>query len=279
MFKNGFVLILAILMSFVAVAEDRYLNLSHFSEILGKEKRFAVVLPPDYTTQKAYPVLYMLHGAGGDYLAWHKPDGKLYELSRNYQMIIVTPDVETSWLVDSPIKPESQYESYMMKEFIPYIEANFSTIDSYRARGIMGLSMGGHGAMMLTLKYPDVFGVASSTSGVLDIRMLPQTAGKKDVLGEPSENPELWNNSSANYLAQDLQKMRRKPRLMFDVGLGDYVYGTNMAFHNTLKRQGIDHTFRLYPGTHAWGYWVARLPEHLAFHGENLRSPQIVEEE
>lgn len=273
------VIALVLLMSFAAVAEESYLEFTHYSEVLGKEKKFAVILPPDYTTEKAYPVLYMLHGAGGDYLDWHKPDGKLYELSRNYQMIIVTPDVETSWLVDSHIKPESKYETYMIQEFLPYIEANFSIIDSYRARGIMGLSMGGHGAMMLALKYPDIFGVASSTSGVLDIRMLPNTAGKKDVLGEPSQYPEEWNNASANYLAQNLRNMRRKPRIMFDVGLGDYVYDTNMAFHKTLKEQGVDHIFRLYPGTHSWGYWVARLPEHLAFHAENLRSPQIVWDE
>jgi len=265
--------------SVLATATERYLEVSHRSEILGKKKKIAIILPADYTPKKRYPVLYLLHGAGGNYLTWHKEDAKLYELSREYEMIIVTPDLETSWLADSPIKPKSQYESYIIKELIPLIDAEYSTIPTYRGRGIAGLSMGGHGAMVLVSKYPDIFGVASSMSGVLDIRMISETAGKKSIFGDPLDYPEVWNNNSAVYLAENLKKARRRPRIMFDIGLKDYVYETNLKYHTTLKKLGIDHTFKVYPGSHDWGYWVARLPEHLEFQAKNLKKPEICSEE
>lgn len=272
--RFSFFLVILIVLSITLSASERYMEITHRSEILGKDKKLAVILPADYTEEKRYPVLYLLHGAGGDYLSWHKPDGKLFELSRQYEMIIVTPDLENSWLADSPIKPESKYESYMIEELLPFIESKFSAIDSYRGRGISGLSMGGHGAIVLATKYPNIFGVASSTSGVLDIRMLPNTAGKKEIFGEPLKYPEVWNNHSAVYLAEELKSARRRPRIMFDIGLSDYVYDTNLAYHTTLKRLGIDHIFKVYPGNHDWGYWVARLPEHLEYHATNLKKPE-----
>lgn len=274
-----FLLLLLVELSILALATDRYIAISHQSVILGKKKKLAVILPSDYTPEKRYPVLYLLHGASGDHLNWHKEDAKLYELSRKYEMIIVTPDVETSWLADSPIKPKSQYESYIIKELIPFIDVEYSTIPTYRGRGIAGLSMGGHGAMVLAAKYPDIFGVASSTSGVLDIRMIPETAGKKAIFGDPLDYPEVWNNNSAVYLADNLKKARRRPRLMFDVGLNDYVYEANLKYHTALKKLGIDHIFRVYPGNHDWGYWIARLPEHLEFQAQNLKKPEISLEE
>ncbi|HHY18759.1 MAG TPA: prolyl oligopeptidase family serine peptidase [Firmicutes bacterium] len=276
--KPLLIFLVLLLLCFGAVAEQRYLTMTHRSEILGKDKNFAVILPENYTEEMEYPVLYLLHGAGGGYLDWHKPNGKLYELSRQYEMIIVTPDLESSWVADSHIKKESQYESYMIKEFIPLIDETFSTIDSYRGRGVAGLSMGGHGALYLVSKYPDIFNVVSSTSGVLDIRMVPNTAGKKDVFGDPKKYPEVWDNHSVVNLAEEIKNARRRPRIMFDVGLSDYVYDTNLAYHQELKRLNIDHIFKVYPGTHAWGYWLARLPEHLEFHASNLRRAQIVSE-
>ena len=270
-----FLLLLLIASSILALATERYIVISHQSEILGKKKMLAIILPADYTPEKRYPVLYLLHGAGGDYLNWHKEDAKLYELSRKYEMIIVTPDVETSWLADSQIKPKSQYESYIIKELIPFIDTEYPTIPTYRGRGIAGLSMGGHGAMVLVSKYPDIFGVASSMSGVLDIRMIPDTAGKKTIFGDPLDYPEVWNNNSAVYLADNLKKARRRPRLMFDVGLSDYVYDANLKYHTTLKKLNIDHIFKVYPGNHNWDYWKARLPEHLEFHAQNLKKPEI----
>ncbi len=260
-------------------AQERFIELNHQSNILSKEKKLAVILPRDYTEEKRYPVLYLLHSANGSYLTWHKADAKLYELSRQYELIIVTPDLETSWLVDSPVKPESQYESYFVKELVPFIDANYSTINSYRGRGIAGMSMGGHGAIVLASKYPDLFGVASSMSGVLDLRLLPNTAGKKDVLGEVYQHPEVWNNNSAVYLADKIKTSRRRPRIMFDVGLSDYVYDTNLTYHTTLKRLGIDHIFKVFPGTHDWGYWVTRLPEHLEYQVLNLKKTELQTEE
>lgn len=254
------------------------LEVTHYSDSLGKEKTFRIILPENYNDETLYPVLYLLHGASGSYVDWHK-NGILEKEAKNYELIIVTPDGENSWYVDSEIKKGSNYESYLIKDLIPYVDAHYNTIDTFRGRAIAGLSMGGHGAITLASKHPDLFGSASSTSGVLDLVPLGDVTGKKEIFGDPKANADLWVNNSAVTLADSLKKSRRKPKIMFDIGFSDVFYKTNLDYHLKLYSLGIEHTFKVYPGNHTWEFWLGHLPEHLAFHVKSLRKPIPKEEE
>lgn len=254
------------------------LEVTHYSDSLGKEKTFRIILPENYNDETLYPVLYLLHGASGSHVDWHK-NGILEKEAKNYELIVVTPDGENSWYVDSEIKKGSKYESYIINDLIPYVDAHYNTIDTFRGRAIAGLSMGGHGAITLASKHPDLFGSASSTSGVLDLVPLGDVTGKKEIFGDPKENADLWVNNSAVTLADALKKSRRKPKIMFDIGFSDVFYKTNLDYHLKLYSLGIEHTFNVYPGNHTWEFWLGHLPEHLAFHVKNLRKPLPKEEE
>lgn len=167
-----FILTLAATTSFAGLNE--IITIHHFSNILNKTTTFQVYLPPDIssTTENAgtrFPVLYVLHGAWGSYVDWiTKTD--IEDLADNYRMILVFPDGDQfGWYLDSPIKKYSQYESYIIKELIPEIDRRFPSIASREGRSIMGLSMGDHGAFILSAKYPEMFCSVSSLSGILKL--------------------------------------------------------------------------------------------------------------
>src|ERR1035437_3803224 len=126
-----------------------------------------VITPDSYTGKnKAYPVLFLLHGAGGNQNDWLNKAPEIKDYSDKYNIIIVCPDgSKTSWYFDSPVDSTMKYENYMAKELIEYIDTNYSTKKDRSGRAITGLSMGGHGAFYLTFRHPDIWGAAGSMSG------------------------------------------------------------------------------------------------------------------
>ncbi|MCX7765805.1 MAG: alpha/beta hydrolase-fold protein, partial [Candidatus Sumerlaeia bacterium] len=125
------------------------ISITHHSKTLNRQKNFYVYIPPDAQPGEKFPVLYVLHGAYGNYTDWVMRTN-IEDLAENYRMILIFPDGgEFGWYVDSPIERDSQYESYIAKELVPEVDRIFPTVASREGRGIMGLSMGGHGALLL----------------------------------------------------------------------------------------------------------------------------------
>ena len=140
------------------------------SAAMNKTYKAAIVFPKAYAKSKAsFPVLYLLHGGYGHFDDWlsKTPDKSLVkDLSDQYNIIIVMPEGEIfSYYVDSPIDPNSKFETYIIKEVIPFIDSKYRTINDKKGRLITGLSMGGFGSLYLSTKHPDLFAAAGSMSG------------------------------------------------------------------------------------------------------------------
>jgi len=235
------------------------------SKELHKSTPLYIYLPEGYaTSRKRYPVLYLLHGAYGSYKDWvEKTD--VAELADAYHMILVFPDGSPfGWYVDSPFDSTYRYESYLVRELIPTIDSHYRTLGDRWHRGICGLSMGGHGAISLAEKHPDLFGSASSLSGILDITRHPTQWHIADRLGPYGQNIRLWRQNSCYYLAPRLVNAHVK--LLFDDGKSDFAFPENLAFHLRLDSLHVAHLFRVFPGAHTWQYWAAHIGEHLEFH-------------
>ena len=134
-------------------------NLSMTSKILKGERKYAVYLPPDYeTSQRSYPVLYLLHGGGDDQTGWvqfgevlHITDKEINDGSAT-PMIIVMPDANTGRRgYTNDIKGTWQYEDFFFTEFVPYIEKTYRIKGEKRYRAVAGLSMGGYGSFIYAL--------------------------------------------------------------------------------------------------------------------------------
>lgn len=253
------------------------------SDLIGKVLPYNALLPPGYfKTNKRYPVLYLLHGLFGHYDDWITRTN-LAEYAASYDMIIVTPEGNDSWYVDSATVPADKYESYFVKELIPDVDARYRTIKDKRARGVAGLSMGGYGALKYGLKYRDYFAFAGSLSGALDpANRSDERPGFIWEILRPSLTAAFGTPNGRTRQVNDLHQIARNltaadisslPYLYFDCGLEDGFLATNRELADILLSKKIAHQFRQLPGGHNWGYWDKQVTEILRVYAELTTQP------
>ena len=242
------------------------------SSAMGGKWPGLVVLPASYAREpdRRFPVLYLLHGASGEHTSWvaNTPLAKLLENeSKTRDVIVVCPNGRgCGWYVDSPHKRNSNVETHLVKELIPHIDSNFRTEARRGARGIAGYSMGGHGALTLAAKHPELFASASSLSGILDITRWPGHWRLRETFGPLEENRDFWVANSALGLAPAYAGKARGVSLLIDCGDGDPAFEENGDYHRRLEGLGVPHVYKERPGGHTWRYWAKHLAEHLDFH-------------
>ncbi|WP_251622497.1 alpha/beta hydrolase [Odoribacter lunatus] len=260
----GFILLLSVCLSVQAQNVD---TINIYSPSMNKEIKNVLILPESYGKDKnrTYPTVYLLHGFGGRYDTWLKNvHTNLPELASLYNVIIVCPDGAKSWYWDSPVNPESRYETYVSQELTNYIDAHYATGKVRESRAIAGFSMGGHGALWLTFRHPDIFGAAGSMSGGVDIRPFPNRWDMKQQLGEYYKNPESWDaHTVINQIPYPAPL--GQPALIIDCGSEDFFYEVNKALHEKLLYYHIPHDFIIRPGAHNGKYWKNAIEYQLLF--------------
>ncbi|MBR5102464.1 MAG: esterase family protein [Muribaculaceae bacterium] len=216
-------------------------------------------LEPNDTTR--YPTLYLLHGATDDYTGWSKHTD-FGEIADTRRLIIVCPDGQDSWYFDSPIDSTMQFETYVSKELVDFIDKNYRTFANRQMRAITGLSMGGHGALWIAWRHPDVFASCGSMSGGVDITKFPDRWQLHKRLGRYAANKKVWEEHSVANLVPTLKEGQN---IIISVGRQDFFYNVNLALHDSLTKRNIIHTFKTGKGNHSWDYWVKTLKDHLKF--------------
>jgi len=237
--------------SYTFAAEVDTLTIS--SPTMGKSIK-AVVIRPDHVESAKLPTLYLLHGYSGNYADWVNKVPMVKKMADDLQMIIVCPDGGfSSWYWDIPNVKNNQYETFITKELIDYIQGKYPVYDDRSKRGITGLSMGGHGALYLAIKHQDVFGAAGSTSGGVDIRPFPNNWDMAKLLGEYADNSEGWDQHTVIELTHLIKP--KSLELFIDCGTEDFFYSVNNKFHEKLTYLNIPHHYLTMPGGHSWEYW------------------------
>lgn len=215
-----------------------------------------VVLPADYARGKKaerFPVIYVLHGSGGNYADW-TANTHIGKLADRYHVILVMPDGgHESWYIDSPFDPHSRYETYVGTEVVSYVDTHFRTVASRDARAITGLSMGGFGALRIALDRRDTFGAAGSISGAVDPRNCEDEPGISDVFGDPEQHASFWNNNAIIASARTFEHAHIA--LTIDCGVSDFFVQSNRTLHEKLVELGVPHDYAERPGGHDWNYW------------------------
>lgn len=236
------------------------------SQAMGRTIKNVVVMPSNGDDSMRFPVLYLLHGATGCYNDWSRK-ADLHRLADQYNVIIVCPDGQDSWYFDSPVDPKMQFETYVSKELVAHIDSHYPTIAHRYMRAITGLSMGGHGALFLAFRHPDVFWSCGSMSGNMDITQFPDSWHIKDRLGNYADNEQRWRDHAVCNLVDQVKACSLQPaqNIIIDDGLNDIFIKNNIALHDQLVEKGIDHDFTVRPGRHSWDYWVNSLDYHMMF--------------
>lgn len=223
---------------------------------MKKDIKCVIILPNQYGTDinKKFPVLYLLHGYGGNYAAWIKTAPHTGATADMANTIIVCPDGDIgSWYFDSPIDSTYRYETYISKEVPNYIDQHYRTINDRKARAIAGLSMGGHGALFLAIRHLDMFGAAVSMSGGVDFTPFPKNWDIAKRLGAYEENKERWESNTVYTLVNNLKNDQLA--ISFECGTSDFFIDVNRKLHQRLLDLKINHDYTERPGVHDWAYW------------------------
>ena len=253
-------------------------ELSLDSKILKMERKYAVYLPPDYeSSQRSYPVLYLLHGHGDDQSGWiqfgevmHIADRAIRE-GKSTSMIIIMPDgdaIHKGYFNDP--SNEWRYEDFFFEEFMPHVESLYRIRADPRYRAIAGLSMGGGGTFVYALRHPELFSSACPLSASTGPADLAHARGWVEGRGWKSvSEKELKAWKEKHYVPDIISSMDaeevKKVRWYIDCGDEDFLYKGNSLTHILMSDLKIPHEYRVRDGDHSWTYWRESLPEVLGF--------------
>jgi enterochelin esterase-like enzyme len=255
-----------------------YDNLSMESKILGMDRKYAIYLPPDYeTSERSYPVLYLLHGGGDDQTGWIQ-FGEVLRIADEAilngtatAMVIVMPDAnEGRRGYFNDIKGEWRYEDFFFEELMPFVEKQYRIKSEKRYRAVAGLSMGGGGTFMYALHHPELFSSAcplSASCGPLTPEDMDRYLARREIKADSEEQKEAYfRQHSALALVNEMPAEELKSvRWYIDCGDDDFLYEGNSLIHIAMRKREIPHEFRIRDGEHNWIYWRASLPQVLSF--------------
>ena len=252
-------------------------NLSLKSKILNMERKYAIYFPPDYeSSQRSYPVLYLLHGGGDDQTGWVQfgevlnITDKAIKEGTATAMIIVMPDANTVKRGYSNDATGSwRYEDFFFQEFMPYIEKTYRIKGEKRYRAVSGLSMGGDGTFTYALHHPELFSSAcplSAGTGPLTLEDARIRLKKETPSISDSTITAYYNRQSVLALINNMpDSLKKSVRWYIDCGDDDFLYEGNSLVHIAMRKKEIPHEYRTRDGGHSWTYWRAALPAVLEF--------------
>ncbi len=236
------------------------------SRAMNKLIPLTIALPKSYFQKehqtRRYPVVYLLHGYSGDYMQWLKITN-LPALADQFETILVCPDGGyDSWYLDSPVADSIRYETHIIREVMTHIDTTYRTLGA-KARAITGLSMGGHGALRFLALYPDSFVAAGSMSGILDLRVFPESWNLAGRLGPIDRFAKNWDDNSNVILVRRLKG--RNKGILVDCGTDDFALAVNRAYRDSAAVHQVAIQYEELPGGHNREYWSSRIKPHLEF--------------
>jgi len=232
------------------------------SSALNRTWKYNVYLPGGYeSSDKKYPVLYLLHGNGHSYADWaargniQATADALIANGEIPAVVIVMPDAGTTWYVDR----KEKMETAILKELMPDVEKNLRTLTTREGRFIAGLSMGGFGAMRFAMQYPEMFAAAALLSPAIYERAVPENSSLRrvGVFGDKSFDEAIWK--TYNYPALwDAYVAKKMPVPMY-INSGDddefMIEYDATVFYSFLRKNKQPAELRIVNGAHTWPVW------------------------
>ena len=258
------------------------------SSILSKAVRYTIYLPADYErSERTYPVVYLLHGFTDDNTGWlqfgevNRYADKAIADGIIPPMIIVMPNGDSSFYINS-YDGKEKYEDFFIKEFMPSIEKTYRIKAEKRYRGVAGLSMGGYGSLIYSLKYPQLFAAAAPLSAAVfdDSAIVTMPDGNYDVVlgqlfgrglkGKDRLNKAFYDNSPLKIVETKSADDLKKVRYWIDCGDDDFLTKGNCLLHILLTDKKVPHEYRVRDGAHNWTYWRTGIVDALKFIGDSF---------
>ena len=259
-----------------AIAADSTFVLHLESSTLQRTWNCKIQLPDGYDdTDTRYTTIYLLHGSGGDENDWDEGldiVDSLIKAKAIPPFITVSPSSGTSWWVDG----RERFESAVINELIPRIDADYRTISSREGRVVAGFSMGGYGALRYALLYSHLFDAAILLSPAIYAELLPggSSARSSGAFGDPF-NPQLWEASNYPSLLRIYREKKLPVSIYIACGDDDWNHEEGFRFNveqqSTLlygelrKNLASPAELRIMDGGHSWKVWKKAFTEGLHY--------------
>ena len=281
------VLIACLIYVYVSPGAERPFRLVSF-ESPSVERRIAVtiILPESYEDSVSrYPVLYLLHGRGGDENYWL--DMGVAQYASQYEMIVVMPSMMPSWYVNwvqSRGGQKNDWADCVTRDLIGYVDSHYRTVVSREGRAISGMSMGGYGALTLGFLNPDLFCSVSSIAGGLRfidrLRDHLRGAGPDPLYPDKvrESKREMYDRTPLGRMVTTLEECdaidpfklvlkvprNRLPDIRIDCGVRDSLLEYSLRFARLLMEHKITFTFGQAPGAHTADYGARTVRDTMA---------------
>ncbi|MCY7292286.1 MAG: esterase family protein [Ferruginibacter sp.] len=252
---------LFVLINFAFASID---TVSIYSNAMHRNIKAVVIKPDDYKKEKDFAVVYLLHGAYGNYQNWIKKVPALQTYADLYKILIVCPDgAANSWYFDSPVDTAYKFETHVSTEVPTYIDEHYKTKKDRKYRAIAGLSMGGHGALFIAFRHSKTFGACGSMSGALSVESITKGYDVDKRLGDPQTNKAIYHDFSVLTVIEKYPK--DSLAIIIDCGLQDFIIAMSKATHEKMVKFKIPHDYIERPGKHDWFYWANAVQYQLLF--------------
>lgn len=242
-------------------------SLSMKSNILDYDVNYSIYLPEDYeSSQRAYPVVYLLHGYSDDETGWTQ-FGEVKRLADTAiasgeipPMIIVMPNGKVTWYMNDHAGKE-RWEDMFIQEFMPHVEGKYRIRQKKEYRGISGLFMGGFGSLRLAMTHTDLFAACAAYSSAIwtdqDFANMPQENYDRafaqlfgDGLSGADRINDHWKANSIMHMVENKTEQLKTVRFYIDCGDDDFLAISNAKLHIAMKEKQIPHEYRVRDGAH-----------------------------
>lgn len=224
------------------IARGKVETVEYDSKSVGTRRKMLVYTPPNYSKEKRYPVLYLLHGIGGTEREWADngaPDAildNLYADGKLAPMIVVMPngrarpDDRAEGNVFASAPAFGEFDKDLLESVVPYIDSHYPTQADRDHRALAGLSMGGGQSLNFGLAHPEVFAWVGGFSSA------PNTFAPEKLLSDP-------------------EKGKTYRLIWVSCGDKDGLMGISQNVHRHLKEKGVSHIWHVDSGGHTWPVW------------------------
>ena len=249
-------------------------DLTFHSASLNRDMQYRVVLPASVTPGQRLPVVYLLHGGGGGFRDWTN-DSDVARFAES-GLLLVMPEGDSSYYTNAVDPPQDRYEDYIVHDLIADAESRFPVAAGRSKRAIVGLSMGGFGAVKLALRHPDLFIFVGGMSSAIDVsrrafsfKRLQQSRHYHSIFGSAGSQTRRDNDPFA--LARTANP-EAAPYFFLTCGEQEGLLPANREFAALLAQRHFRHEFHTVPGGHDWNQWNGWLPSLFRSLAEQMNS-------
>jgi len=237
-------------------------DVSFRSNALNRDMPYRVILPRNLAPQKRLQVVFLLHGGGGGFRDW----SNYSDVARfaESDILLVMPEGGSSYYTNAIDPPQDRYEDYIVHDLVADVEGRFPVAKGRLNRAIIGISMGGFGAVKLGLRYPDLFIFVGGLSPAIDvarrsfsIKRLQQSRHYNAIFGPPG-SPTRRDNDPFNLVRT--ANPGSTPYLFLTCGDQEGLLPANSEFSALLAQKHFQYGFHTAHGGHNWNQWNAWLP-------------------